>query len=142
MKTVHTRLATYVTGSDLADAVLTLAAASANARRVEVVDIPVVAGESEHRARFMVGWMAEVSVHTLTSETDELEEPTTLIDLLNRSASAGVRRARPFTPEQAAAFPWLDLDLDPAPGPGRDSDMDVDTDLGLYFDRGGENHKG
>src|SRR6478752_6706261 len=108
MKTVSTRLGTYVTGSDLADAVLTLAAASANARRVEVVDIPVVAGGADHRARFMVGWMTEVSVQTLDSEADELEEPATLIDLLDRSASVGVRRARPFTPEQLTALPRLD----------------------------------
>jgi hypothetical protein len=112
MKSIRTRVGTFLTGSDIADAVLNLSAASANVQRQETVDIPVVLDRRIHRARFMVGWMTDVCVLTSAEDAEELEEPTAVIDLLDRAATVGVRRARPFTPEEMRTLPDLDPDID------------------------------
>jgi nicotinamidase-related amidase len=112
MKAILTRVGTFLTGSEIADAVLDLATASANAHRLEAVDIPVVLDRRVHRARFLVGWMTDVCVLTSAEGAEELEEPASVIDLLDRAAAVGVRRARPFTAEEIGALRHLDPDID------------------------------
>lgn len=117
MKSITTRIGTFLTGSDIADAVLSYGTALSNARRLDSVDIPVVVRDgTTRRVRFVVGWMIDLTVTTTVSpeggEMEELEEPGTVLDLLDRAASAGVvRRARPFTPGELANLPPFDLDF-------------------------------
>jgi nicotinamidase-related amidase len=112
MKSIRTRVGTFLTGSEIADAVLHLSAASANVQRQETVDIPVVLDRRIHRARFMVGWMTDVCVLTSAEDADELEEPASVVALLDRAAMVGVRKARPFTAEEMGSLPDLDPDID------------------------------
>lgn len=62
MKTVSTRHDTRVTGSELVEAVVEAGGGIGQRSATEVVNILVVVCGSDHRARFMMGWMAEVAL--------------------------------------------------------------------------------
>ena len=115
MKTISIKSASFLTGSEIAEAVLRYGLALAQTRRVDLVDIPVMSPDGgTRRACFMVGWLVDAATTTAIGapEQEELKEPATVMDLQGRAASVGVIRARPFTPEDAGAvWPLFDLDF-------------------------------
>lgn len=84
MKRIFHPGGSVVTGSDLADAVLSYAEALSNRRQVDVVDIPVVGeGGLPGRAQFLIGSASQlVSVTAEAAETELVELGTT--ELLRR----------------------------------------------------------
>lgn len=113
MKTIWTPALALVTGSEIADAVLSYGLVLARARRLELVDIPVfVASGVIRRARFMVGWSAEPVVSTeVMPGVEELVEPVTVLDLLDRAAMVGIHRGQGFSREEVENLPGFDLDF-------------------------------
>lgn len=103
MKKIFVGTLSFLTGSDLADAVLSCALAAARAGRVEVVDIPIlVTGGETRRARFPVGWQVDLAAVTSETSAGELEEPGTVIDLLDRVPPKRGIRALAFTEAEIA----------------------------------------
>lgn len=101
MKLIATKTGRFRTGSELADAVMHYALALTRRRRVDLVDVPVVAADgSQARAQFPVGWQSDISTISLPEPLepeDELTEVDTAIDLYTRAELVGVTRARPLT---------------------------------------------
>lgn len=114
MKILNVGGGSYLTGSDIADAVLRYSLALARRRDLDLVDIPFVMGGAVRRATFVVGWRCEPQAVTSTAEGEELIEPGTTFALDGKADAATAPCARPFTPDEAAALTWPDSDADPA----------------------------
>jgi hypothetical protein len=96
----------YLTGSDIADAVLRYGLALAKRRDVDLVDIPYLGEGHVRRAAFTIGWRCETRAVTCAAEGDELVELGTTFALDGKASAATQRRARPFTADEAAALSW------------------------------------
>jgi len=101
MKLLSNRAGDFLTGTEIADAVLQYDLALARARTVDLVDIPVVS-DAGGRAQFLVGWLTDTASTAADDLGEELVDPGTVIDLYHQAARIGVVRALPFTPEEAA----------------------------------------
>ena len=117
MKPLTNRYGSFLTGDDIADAVLRYALALAKRQELDVVDIPYRAGDgSIGRVQLTIGWLTE-TVATTTSAmspggVDELIEVDTSMSIYDKAESTGVIRARPFSAEESARLKWsADLDL-------------------------------
>lgn len=104
----------YLTGSDIADAVLRYGLALAKRRELDLVDIPVLVGGAVRRAVFTIGWRCETRAETCRTEGDELFEDGTTAALAGKASAAGAKRAHPLSVEDAAALSWPDTAADPA----------------------------
>lgn len=113
MKEISAGARTFVTGTEIAEAVLRYGLALARHQQVDVVDIPVAAADGgTARAGFTVGWRADTTTltTTLADDTEELTEPSTVIELLERAKRVG-HRGRAFASEELTDG-WPDFDLD------------------------------
>lgn len=117
MKAITTHAGTYVTGDEIAAAVLRLHATLVNARRAELVDIPIAAGDGGPRwASFVVGWPYPLSATTVDLEIgdgEELIEPQAVIEVYERLSGVGVVRGAAFSAGEADDWPEFDLDFRP-----------------------------
>lgn len=71
MKLLTTALGSYLTGDEIADAVLEYSHALAHDQRTDLIEIPVVVDHSTTQLRLTVGWT--VQLHTLGAATDHAE---------------------------------------------------------------------
>lgn len=85
MKLIATTLGSYITGDEIADAVLEYGHALARDQATDVIDIPVVVDHSTARLRLTVGWL--VPLHSLgtTSSQPEVVDRETTSDLRART---------------------------------------------------------
>ncbi|MFF1571241.1 hypothetical protein ACFVWR_00715 [Leifsonia sp. NPDC058292] len=114
MKTIKTRNGVFLTGSELAEAVLRYAVALGNRHRVGLVDIPVLMADGAYgRASFTVGWMTETSTMTAPDEPEEMTEEDTVLGLYDKAANDGVITAHAFSADDIAESD-LAVYLDPA----------------------------
>ena len=95
MKTIVTTTGSFLTGTEIADAVTAYGLALARARRSDVIDIPFITADgSESRVELRIGWLVETVATAVDEPAEELLEIDTIIDLLDR---AGVL-AHPIAP--------------------------------------------
>lgn len=93
MKTIRTSCGSFLTGSEIADAVTSYGLALARACELDVVDIPFVAADgSVNRVEFRIGWQVETVVTADEQPADELIEVDTIFDMLAKSRSLTARR--------------------------------------------------
>jgi hypothetical protein len=93
MKTIRTTSGSFLTGSEIADAVTAYALALARARELDVVDIPFVTHDgSINRAEFRIGWLIETVVTADGQPATELMEVDTIFDLLAKASSVTASR--------------------------------------------------
>jgi hypothetical protein len=86
VKTIRTTNGSFLTGTEIADAVTAYGLALARARELDVVDIPFVTDDgSVNRAEFRIGWQVETVVTADEQPADELIEVATIFDLLAKS---------------------------------------------------------
>ena len=86
MKTIITKSGSFLTGTEIADAVTAYGLALARVRELDVVDIPfVVADGSFHRVQLRIGWLIETVVTSGRQWPDELIEVDTILDLLDKA---------------------------------------------------------
>jgi len=95
----------YLTGDDIADAVVTYGAALANEQRVDLVDLPYIRTD-DHGAvgnvTLTIGWRVEISSVDLESERQELRDGALLTDLRNRTAALHPNGDTPMDPDDIA----------------------------------------
>jgi hypothetical protein len=108
MKVLTAGGGSYLTGSDIADAVVRYGLALARRRDVDLVDIPFVGDGQVRRAIFTVGWRCETRSITCADEGDELVEVGTTFALDAKANAVARRRAHAFTADEAAALTWPD----------------------------------
>jgi hypothetical protein len=114
MKTIKTRNGSFLTGSELADAVIDYGVALGKRRLIDLVDIPVLeSGIPGARASFTVGWMSDTATMTALDREFELVEDATVLTLRSKTQSVGALIAHPFGLEELAReYPlpyYLDL---------------------------------
>lgn len=86
MKTIVTTTGSFLTGTEIADAVTAYGLALARARRSDVIDIPFITADgSTSRVELRIGWLVETVATTVDGPADELLEIDTIIDLLDRA---------------------------------------------------------
>lgn len=93
MKTIRTTCGSFLTGTEIADAVTAYALALARARDLDVVDIPFVRDDgSVNRAEFRIGWLVETVVIAAEEPVSELIDVDTIFDLLAKARSITASR--------------------------------------------------
>jgi hypothetical protein len=97
----------YLTGDDIADAVLNYGVALANERRVDLVEIPYIVSD-DHGAvgsvRMTVGWRAEINATRHQGPERELLDDTVLLELLARTTALHPSGDRPLNPDDMSYF--------------------------------------
>ncbi|WP_285114238.1 hypothetical protein [Leifsonia sp. fls2-241-R2A-40a] len=114
MKSISVGVHTLLTGTEIAEAVLRLGVALARHRELDTVDIPVIVEDgTTARAGFAVGWQSDTLTLTapLPAGVEELVEPGTVIDLLDRAERVGCVRGQAFRADDLTDQ-WPNLDLD------------------------------
>jgi hypothetical protein len=96
----------YLTGSEIADAVVRYGLALAKRRDVDLVDIPFLSDGRVRRAIFTIGWRYEARSVTSAVHGEELVEVGTTFALDAKANAVSRRRAHAFSPEEAAALMW------------------------------------
>ena len=111
MKLLTNRNGSYLTGDDLADAVLHYGLALARRREMDIVDIPFLAADgSVHRVQLTVGWNVDTTATSATGTSDELFERDTTYTMNAKTASLDVLRAHPFSRDEIAQMRWHVVD--------------------------------
>lgn len=115
MKLLINRLGSYLTGDDLADAVLNYGLALARQRQLDLVDVPYRRNDgSIARVRMTVGWRSDTtSVEFASSREahdDELVEPDTTLAMYDKASSIDAPPATVFSVTEATT--QLDWDVD------------------------------
>jgi hypothetical protein len=102
MKTLTTGAGSYLTGDDIADAVLEYWRALTRDRQVDIVDIPFLdACGCRSRAQLAIGWALPLAV-VASSSTATLTDPEVVRSLHARQAPR--RGDSPFFPDEFAEF--------------------------------------
>ena len=108
MKLLINSSGAYLTGDDIADAVLDYGMALANEQRVDLVEVPYVVTD-DHGAvgtvRLTVGWRADISATQHQGEHPELLDDALLLDLHTRTSTLSPSGDRPLTAEDISSLP-------------------------------------
>ena len=105
MKLLSNSAGAYLTGDDIADAVLRYGAALANEQRVDLVDVPYVRTDdhgSIGTVRLSVGWQIDVNAAHHPGEHAELSDHPVLMDLMTRAQSLHSSGDTPLTEDDIA----------------------------------------
>jgi hypothetical protein len=94
MHTIITTSGEFLTGTEIAGAVMAYALALARARALDVVDIPFLAADgSVQRTQFRIGWQERTAAVTSDDRpADELVEIDTILELHAKSRSTTLFR--------------------------------------------------
>lgn len=111
MKLLINRNGSYLTGDDLADAVMDYGLALARNREMDIVDIPFLASDgSVGRVQLTVGWNLDTNSTSAADANHELVEPETTQALNAKADSIEALHAHPFSPEEVAQLRWPVID--------------------------------
>ena len=115
MKLLVNRLGSYLTGDDLADAVLNYGLALARQRQLDLVDVPYRRNDGAiARVRMTVGWRSDTTSVEIASSReahdDELVEPDTTLAMYDKASSIDAPAAAVFSASKSTT--QLDWDVD------------------------------
>lgn len=111
MKVLINRNGSYLTGDDLADAVMQYGLALARRREMDIVDIPFVASDGwVRRVQLTVGWNVDTTSTSSDEASDELVESDTTRALNAKADSIDVLQAHPFSDDEIARLRWQVID--------------------------------
>jgi len=103
MKLLTNRNGSFLTGDDLADAVMRYGLALARRREIDIVDIPFRATDGTvRRVQLSVGWNVDTTATSTADRTDELIEDETAQSMNAKASSADVIRGQPFSDDEFA----------------------------------------
>lgn len=102
MKLLTNRNGSFLTGDELADAVIRYGLALARRREIDVVDIPFrTADGAVRRVQLSVGWNVDTTATSAGRDgTDELVEHETTRSMNAKAASADIFRGHPFSDDE------------------------------------------
>src|SRR3954451_3024165 len=106
MKLLTTQNGTYLTGNEIADAVIHYGLVLSRYRDIDTVDIPFLDTLGDlRRVTLTVGWLADTSATTSSGALEELLDPDTIADLyVKAGAAAGSHRGQPFSDLERSRF--------------------------------------
>jgi hypothetical protein len=98
MKLLVTRYAAYLTGSDVADAVMTYDLALSRSQKLDVVAVPFMdATDVRREAQFTIGWQTDTSTISQSAHSaGEMVEPELVEWLTAKATALGQFVGRPF----------------------------------------------
>jgi hypothetical protein len=103
MKLLTNRNGSFLTGDDLADAVMRYGLALARKRDIDIVDIPFrTADGAVRRVQLSVGWNVDTTATSGPEGTDELIEVETARSMNAKAASAEILRGQPLSHDELA----------------------------------------
>lgn len=98
MKHLTNRAGSFLTGSEIADAVMQYALQLSRQRDVDLVDIPFVGADGGiHRVELTIGWLADLVAVSHAQGHEELIEYETVDSIRAKADAVGVLRASPFS---------------------------------------------
>jgi hypothetical protein len=98
MKHLTNRAGSFLTGTEIADAVMQYALQLARQRDVDLVEIPFVAADGAiRRVELTIGWLADLVAVSDGRGSKELVEHATVDSIRAKADSVGVLRASPFS---------------------------------------------
>jgi hypothetical protein len=101
MKLLTNRTGSYLTGDELADAVMRYSLALARRRELDVVDIPFITDDGGvRRVELPIGWSANTTATSSAERGQELTESDTARQMNEKAARIATLRAYPFTPDE------------------------------------------
>jgi hypothetical protein len=107
MKLLSTRTGSYLTGNEIADAVMHYGLALTRDRQVDVVNIPFLAAEGVvARVELVIGWLIDTASVAREGVSDELVEVDTIVGLYSRAASLRAVKGHGFTEREIADLQW------------------------------------
>jgi hypothetical protein len=113
MKLLSTRNGSYLTGTEIADAVVHYGLALSKRRDVDSINVPFVSGDgSVSRVDLFIGWGFATAAISDDRPADELIEIDTILDLYTKADSIGVAHGLPFSAEDIEQLRWSYPDLD------------------------------
>ena len=108
MKLLINSSGAYLTGDDIADAVLDYGMALANEQRVDLVEVPYIVTD-DHGAvgtvRLTVGWRADVSATQHQGAHPELLDDALLLELHTRTSTLSPSGDMPLTAHDIELLP-------------------------------------
>jgi hypothetical protein len=111
MKLLTNRNGSYLTGDDLADAVLHYGLALARKQEMDIVDIPFLASDGAvHRVQLTVGWNVETTATSSSDPGDELVESDTTRAMNAKADSMDIMQGHPFSRDEIARMHWQVID--------------------------------
>ena len=105
MKLLTNSSGAYLTGDDIADAVLNYGVALANEQRVDLVEVPYIVTDDHGavgRVRLTVGWRAELNATQHPGAKPELIDDALLLELHARASILQPSGDRPLDAEDIA----------------------------------------
>lgn len=113
MKTLTNQLGSYLTGTDIADAVLRYGLALSRARDVDIVDIPFVDGGGvTRRVEMTVGWCCLIVSVGSDALAEEMIDVAATADMAAKAAHLETPWAEVFTAGENLDLEWMNDDAD------------------------------
>jgi hypothetical protein len=114
MKLLTNRNGSYLTGTEIADAVLHYGLVLAKKRDLDIVNVPFVASDGAiRRVELTIGWQMDTAAVSDAEPTDELLEIDTIVAIYAKADSIDVIHAQPFTDEEHdQMMQWPSFDRD------------------------------
>jgi len=113
MKTIVTTYGSFLTGTEIADAVTGYGLALARAQSVDVVDIPFLTADGEvGRVDLRIGWLSDMAAVSTDGLQDELVEVDTILTLLSKTNYLEGRRGLAFADDDMEHLRSSDLNWD------------------------------
>jgi hypothetical protein len=105
VKTIVTAYGSYMTSSELADAVTGYGLALARSHSVDVVDLPFVAEDgSSGRVQLRVGWLSDMATVLIDGSHDELLELDAVLTIVEKTESLEGDRGTAFAEDDMPDF--------------------------------------
>ena len=113
MKTIVTAYGSFLTGTEIADAVTGYGLALARKHRFDVVDIPFLAADgSVSRVDLRIGWLSDMAAVSTDGSQDELVEVDTILTLMSKASYLEDHRGLAFGDDDMETMRSSDLNWD------------------------------
>jgi hypothetical protein len=107
MKLLSNRSGTYLTGNEIADAVMHYALLLTRGRQVDTVNIPFLAAEGGvSRVELVIGWLIDTASVGREGVSDELVEIDTILGIYSRAEALSTIKAQGFTKQELDELQW------------------------------------
>jgi hypothetical protein len=115
MKTLTNRYGSFLTGDDLADAVLHYGLALARRQQLDLVEIPYRAEDGTvGNVQLTIGWLTETTATSTSAMNEggaELIDVEATLGMYDKAENSGVIRGMPFSDEDASQFERVEASL-------------------------------